>query len=473
MSTKKYCITTFLIVFLVLPLVSNLFIFLEGIGFGIMILISALTGFFYAKMVKLPGGFYARYLPILLPVIYLLTLWVITMFIAKGNFASPYFAIFTYTHLQFFLALFLFAFSGNFWGILGYGLLIYLPFIILFFLSTQIFHKKLASKKGWLTMTTIFVVLLVIILFQAKHKKQNTFTEPSYETVAESEVNLYDYDPENPTNLLIKPDGPMSLELTTDFPILDGATAAYPVYAAMANAIYKGVGARKLGDYVYCNKTESAYENLIHGTVDMIFGAEPSKEQRELAAQNGVELILTPIAKEAFVFFVNKDNPVSDLSVKQIQEIYLKKIRNWKKVGGIDQQILAFQRPVNSGSQTIMLSSVMKGKKLPDPLREEYATGMGGLVDQVASYRNYAGAIGYSFRFYTTSMKASEEIKLIRVEGIEASITNIQDGSYPFTVTVYAIMAGSENQNAERLKEWILSEEGQTFIEKVGYVGIR
>jgi phosphate transport system substrate-binding protein len=131
---------------------------------------------------------------------------------------------------------------------------------------------------------------------------------------------------------------------------------------------------------------------------------------------------------------------------------------------------MPFQRPENSGSQTIMLARVMGDKSLPPPLREEYASMMGGVINRVAEYRNYSSAIGYSFRYFATGMKPNENIRLLAIGGIEPAVENIRNGSYPFTVDVYAVTAGSADDNTEKLIGWILSEQGQGFIESCGYV---
>lgn len=81
---------------------------------------------------------------------------------------------------------------------------------------------------------------------------------------------------------------------------------------------------------------------------------------------------VTPVINEGFVFFTNVNNLVNGLSLKEIQDIYTDKITNWNQVGGDNVKIIAYQRPENSGSQTGMLSLVMKDKKIKEPKREEY-----------------------------------------------------------------------------------------------------
>jgi phosphate transport system substrate-binding protein len=286
----------------------------------------------------------------------------------------------------------------------------------------------------------------------------------------EDEVHLASYHPFSDGNELEIPRETPSLSIGGDYPVLDGATAAYPVYAAMAQAVYKGLDMQKVQDYVHCTKTITAYERLANGETDLFFGAQPSKNQVEYARSKGVEFSLTPIAREAFVFFVNRDNPLESLTAAQIRDIYMKRASNWSVLGGRNEKITPFQRPENSGSQTVMAARVMENEKLPPPLREEYAAGMGGVINRVAAYRNYSSAIGYSFRYFATGMKPNPDIKLIAIDGIEPSPENIRNGSYPFTVDVYAVTAGTKNENVPRLINWILSAQGQDLIEQCGYV---
>lgn len=87
--------------------------------------------------------------------------------------------------------------------------------------------------------------------------------------------------------------------------------------------------------------------------------------------------------------------------MEEIQGIYTGEITNWSQVGGNRQSIRPFQRAENSGSQSALLR-LMEGLPLLEPEEEERIAGMGGIIREVASYRNYQNAIGFSFRFYAT-----------------------------------------------------------------------
>ena len=262
-----------------------------------------------------------------------------------------------------------------------------------------------------------------------------------------------------------------TLRLSSDLPVLDGATALYPVYASFVTAVYprRFYAPYHSDSIVRCSTTSAAYNNLLEGKVDIIFCTEPSRYHLEKAKELGVEFNLTPIGKDAFVFFVNRHNPIENLTSSQIRNIYSGEITNWNDINGTDENIIAYQRPENSGSQTA-LQIIMEGTPVMQPIRETLAGGMDEIVNRVSSYRNYENAIGYSFLFFTTEMVNNQQIKLLAIDGIVPSTETIQNNSYPFSGFFYAITLGNETENTKLFIEWILSEQGQYLIEKTGYV---
>lgn len=332
------------------------------------------------------------------------------------------------------------------------------------------------------------IILLVFIIGNGSGKKTviwislvlaggAAFTVPhyykeSFEKVNDSEVNLFAYEPFKESEKLARLEGKASFQIEGKVPILDGATALYPLFAAFAEATYPmGVYEPYRGP-VATTTTPSAYSRLIKGNVDVIFAAEPSSGQKQAAETAGVELKLTLIGREAFVFFVNSRNPVDNLSNEDIRGIYTGNVENWKELGGKDNEILPFQRPEDSGSQTMFIK-FMGDTEIKEPEIEEVAQGMGGIIEEVASYRNYKNAIGYTFRFYSTEMVRNDKIKLISVDGMEPSIQNIGSGEYPLASEFYAITAGTQNPNVQPFIDWILSEEGQKLVGDTGFVPVQ
>jgi len=199
------------------------------------------------------------------------------------------------------------------------------------------------------------------------------------------------------------------------------------------------------------------YTAVVDGKTDVFFGVAPSAEQRKYAEEQGVELKLVPIGREAFVFFVNENNPVEGLTAEQIRCIYEGKYQNWSLVGVPDRLINIITRPEGSGSQTAMnafMGDRQIGKK---PL-----------------FAITGGSIGYSFRYYLDGIVDNKAVKMLSLNGVYPSEENIQNGSYPIVTEFYAIYrADNDNENIPILMDWILSEEGQNVIDESGYVRIK
>ena len=257
-------------------------------------------------------------------------------------------------------------------------------------------------------------------------------------------------------------------------PRIDGSTATIPLSEGIACALL-GVSAEDATKIIHHNTTHNAYVNLIEGKADIIFVTAPSEEELKLAAEKKLELDVVPVVREGFVFLVNKENPVKSLKVEQLQDIYQGKIINWKEVGGPDAPIIAYQRPVNSGSQTLMLSLVMKDKKIMDPPKELSISDMMGLIEAVADFDLGKKSIGYSVYYYATDMYVREGARLLAVNGVFPDKKTISAQEYPFVSAYYAVLRKSEKEDspARRLLTWLLSAEGQQVAEACGYVPLQ
>ena len=259
-----------------------------------------------------------------------------------------------------------------------------------------------------------------------------------------------------------------------NYPKVDGSTATIPLSQNIAKELLS-LSKEDAEKFVKHNTTHNAYVNLIDGKADIIFVTEPSADELKLVKDKGIELEVVPVVKEAFVFLVNKSNPVDDISVQQLQDVYQGKIKNWKELGGEDKEIIAYQRPQNSGSQTIMENRVMKGLKIADAPKELKPDEMEGLIKVIASYDNSERALGYSVYYFANSMYSKDTIKFLKLNGVEPNNRNISSGTYPFTNAYYAVLNKKSpvDSNARKLLKWILSDEGQKLAETSGYVPLK
>ena len=287
-------------------------------------------------------------------------------------------------------------------------------------------------------------------------------------------INVQEYLPFEQDSKIVKTDSEL-LDFNgiskEELPIIDGATAALPVYSAFVHAVYPHTTQLYDGVFEY-NNTLGGYELLAEKKTDIFIGAAPSKEQIDYAERCGTTFRYTQIGSEAFVFFVHKDNPIESLTVEQIKGIYSGKITNWSQVGGKNEKIVPFQRNEGSGSQS-MLIRLMGDTPIIEPDKQEVVAGMGGIIEEVADYKNKSTSIGFSFRFYVEGIIKNPDIKMIAVNGVAPTKENIRSNKYPIIAPVYAVTyKDNPKENVDKLIDWMLSEEGQHIIEETGYVGI-
>lgn len=351
-----------------------------------------------------------------------------------------------------------------------------LPALAVFLLAIPFLLFSRFKKQSALVM---LLALLIGGSHYGYHLNQMVQAEKVPQLTADH-MDLEPYQPFAPDNRLAKLDEPATLHIpAAQRPRLDGAVALYPLYAAFAQAVYPPPSADKAHEYIWhlsevvtMTNTPDAYQRLIDGKTDIIFVAAPSDAQIQAAKAAGKTFKLTPIGKEAFVFFVNRQNPVNGLSSEQVVQIYSGSLKNWREVGGADQAIRAFQRNENSGSQTTM-QKIMGSTPLMKPLRQDRIVSMGGIVNEVADYRNYDNALGFSFRYYTQTMLKNQQIKLLDINGISPSRENIANGSYPYTREFYAVTTGNETPAMQQFIAWMQSPQGQKLIDKTSYVPLQ
>lgn len=316
--------------------------------------------------------------------------------------------------------------------------------------------KKLKWQLAVIGLVILFFAGLDIAIYQLFIKRVISHHSPGMQKMS---VEVSDYVPFSGSENIYSVRG--ELELEGDLPTIDGAAALLPIYAGFVESIYPEDSVIFNGENyddqsaMHYTNTRGAYKDIVDGKADLIICVAPSEEQLAYAAQNGVELEMVEIGKDAFVFIVNSDNPVSDISVEQIRGIYSGEITNWKELGGPNVPIAAMRRNEGSGSQSA-LENLMGGTPI------------------VADYTALFGSpIGFSFRYYVTGMLAEGGVKMLSVNGVEPDIENIASGAYPVTSSIYAVYRkGETNENVYKAVDFMLSKDGQDIVEKSGYVPV-
>jgi len=249
-------------------------------------------------------------------------------------------------------------------------------------------------------------------------------------------------------------------KLTGELPKIDGAAALVPIFNSFVYSLYPESSVKyENGDFtsdsaLQYHNTRGAYKGIVDKEVDIIFCVRPSNEQVQYGLDKGIELELTPIGREAFVFLVNKNNPVDNLSMQQLKDIYSGKIANWKDVGGANRPINVVQRNKGSGSQTTL------EKLVGTEIKSNFFGPLGA-------------SIGFSFRFYVEELTKHGHIKMLSLNDAYPSRENVQNETYPIVSNIFMVTRkGESNPNVEKVKNFVLSPLGQEIINETGYVGL-
>ena len=263
-------------------------------------------------------------------------------------------------------------------------------------------------------------------------------------------------------------------------PVIDGSTSTYPFTEAIYNVMFSNGFESKEKPKKH-SKSHVSYEKLIAGERDVIIASVyPAEDILELAKSKGVELELIPIAYDAMVFFTNSENTVSNLTQKQISEIYVdNKYDNWKELGGEDMPLYPYARNYDSGSHAQMQRHFLNGKDINDKIRKETTSvSMSNVLTDVMGClgtepKGYG--LGYSIYYYFNNMdlfyNTKTELKLLSIDGIEPNDETIANGTYPLSNNTYVVLRKDtpENSPARKLAEFMLTPEGQECVSMAGF----
>lgn len=183
-------------------------------------------------------------------------------------------------------------------------------------------------------------------------------------------------------------------------------------------------------------------------------------------------LEFTPIAYDAFVFMVNESNPIQAMSTDILQRIYTGELTNWQTLGGVDAEIVAFQRSCDVYSQLMMEYTFMPDLVMADPpvqylLPDEDCP---DVMPMPLGYDNDIHAIGYTMYRYFNHRYGADQASLLAIDGVAPTAETIREGIYPYVVTCYAVYpkATPAEHPLRALVAWLLTEEGQELLSTLG-----
>lgn len=201
--------------------------------------------------------------------------------------------------------------------------------------------------------------------------------------------------------------------------------------------------------------SEVGIQAIQDGTVDI------GMVSRSLTLEETQGITPHQIAMDVIAIIVNETNTVDDLTLEQLQAIYLGEITDWSDVGGDDAPITVVIRDVNSGTRGAFDKIVLEGAEPATPNLQTALTAS----DVAVSVQDNHHAIGYvGFGHLDAGLKT------LKIESVAPSAETAQDGSYRVTRPLQLMTGPLSQPLAEAFVAFALSETGQRVIEESGWV---
>jgi phosphate transport system substrate-binding protein len=209
---------------------------------------------------------------------------------------------------------------------------------------------------------------------------------------------------------------------------------------------------------------------LINGTTDICNSSRPiKKSEREKLKQRfntlGVEI---KSARDGLALYVNTANTVRELTLGQIKDIYTGKITNWKDVGGANAKIIVYSRENNSGTYVYFKDNVLNGEDFTPG-----AQNMPGTAAVVNAVSKDVNGIGYGGAAYARGIRLVHVRENEESPAFEPTYENVMSGAYPISRYLFMYVRSKPTGVLKEYIDWILNDEGQSLVSKVGYFPVR
>ena len=215
---------------------------------------------------------------------------------------------------------------------------------------------------------------------------------------------------------------------------------------------------------------------LIAGTCDIAESSRKMKEKEfKEARENEVEPVEFQVALDGLAVVVNPQNPVNQLTIDQLADIFVGKIRNWKEVGGEDRPIVLLSREVNSGTHVYFKEKVLRHGD--EKRKEEFEEGAllmpssQAIADEIAQNPNAIGYYGMGYSNPTQKPLAIAKDK--DSPYFVTSIENVMKGNYYISRPLLMYTNGQPKEIVKKFLDFVLSPEGQKVVRAVDFVPVK
>ncbi len=241
-----------------------------------------------------------------------------------------------------------------------------------------------------------------------------------------------------------------------------GSTTVLPIAQAAAEAFMEAHPDVNIS--ISGGGSGNGIKAIIDGTTDIANSSRFIKQSEvEAAVKNGAYPVPFAVAVDAIIPVVHPSNPVKNLTVEQLRDIYMGKISNWKEVGGPDKKIAAVTRDTSSGTFEVWEEKVMNKEKIMP--QAQVVASNGAMVQSVAGNPGAVGYVGIGY--------IDKSTKALTVNGIEGNAKNALNGSFPVSRYLYMFTPGWPTGEVMDFMNYLLSDAGQKVVAESGFVPLR
>lgn len=184
-----------------------------------------------------------------------------------------------------------------------------------------------------------------------------------------------------------------------------------------------------------------------------------SRDLKQEEIDTGIQELV--IAYDGIVVVAHPSNPVKDLTMEQVKQIFTGEITNWKQVGGKDMEIVVVSREDGSGSRDAFQEIV--GYESGELIRNAIvASGNGNIKTTVAMNKHAVGFISFEY--------IDETVSAMDINGVKAEAGNVLEGKYKLSRPFLFVYKENVPEAATKFMDFILTADGQKIVEEAGAI---
>ncbi len=247
--------------------------------------------------------------------------------------------------------------------------------------------------------------------------------------------------------------------------VIVGSTTLLPVAQKAVEAFKKRKQDPKININITGGGSRTGINALVDGISDIAMSSrELKEEEKEKLRKKRMEAKGHIVAWDGIAPIVHPSNPVKNLTIAQLKDIYTGKVTDWKAVGGKKGPIIVLSRDTSSGTHEVWSEMVLNQE--PVLAAAQIRATSEAVLDSVANNPN---AIGYDGIDY---VEGNASVKSVSVDGVKASAAAISERSYKIARPIYMFTRGNPNALVVEFLEFVLSSEGQALVKEAKFAPV-